>query len=72
MTDPRAAKIIDDLLVFSGLLNEDYNFVQAAKAYINAARIEHGVPVTLSLVLKMKSEGYTAFVDEPMGERRRR
>jgi len=62
MTDPRAAKIIDELLTlwhFGEPRREfpDFNITSDALAYIMEARCEHGVAVTVSIIEEMKKRG---------------
>lgn len=51
MTDPRAAKIMDDLIVLFDLYKEtiQYSSLEDAFTYIKQSRVENGQPITMSL-----------------------
>ena len=55
-TDPRAAKIIDDLLVLFDLYRRDFSVICDALDYVQACRDEHPEhPVTVSLSRFLKA-----------------
>ena len=60
MSDPRAAKIIDNLLMLF-VKREDwdqYSATQQALDYVADARNEHGIPLTVPLCDYLGKKGY--------------
>ena len=49
MTDPIAAKLLDELIICFDLHQRDLTCVDNALAYIKLAHKEHGQPITVSL-----------------------